>query len=57
MDKKLLDMELKIRKTFNNTMEQHVEAVKAIEEEIVEFNSCKKNRGILWWHWSLVSKN
>ena len=53
----MLDMELKIRKTFNNTMEQHVEAVKAIEEEIVEFNSCKKNRGIFWWHWSLVFKS
>ena len=35
VDKKLLDMELKIRKTFNDTMEQHVEVVKAIKEEMV----------------------
>ena len=35
MDKKLLDMKLKIRKTFNDTMEQHVEVVKAIKEEMV----------------------
>ena len=35
VDKKLLDMELKICKTFNDTMEQHVEVVKAIKEEMV----------------------
>ena len=35
VDKKLLDMELKIYKTFNDTMEQHVEVVKAIKEEMV----------------------
>ena len=35
MDKKLLDMELKIHKAFNDTMEQHLEVVKAINEEIV----------------------
>ena len=35
VDKKLLDMGLKICKTFNETMEQHVEVVKAIKEEMV----------------------
>ena len=35
VDKKLLDMELKICKTFNDNMEQHVEVVKAIKEEMV----------------------
>ena len=35
MDKKLLDMELKICKTLNDTMEQHVEVVAVIKEEMV----------------------
>ena len=35
VDKKLLDMELKICKTLNDTMEKHVEAIKAIKEEMV----------------------
>ena len=45
MDKKLLDMELKICKTFNDTMEQHVEVVKAIEEEIVVVRQLQENQG------------
>ena len=35
VDKKLLDVELKICNTFNDTMEQHVKVVKAIKEEMV----------------------
>ena len=57
VDKKLLDMELKICKTFNDTMEQHVEVVKAIKEEMVAIWQLQEKQGIFWWHWSLVFKS
>ena len=45
MDKKLLDMELKICKTFNDTMEQDVEVVKAIKEEMVVVRQLQEKQG------------
>ena len=45
VDKKLLDMELKICKTFNDTMEQHVEVVKAIKEEMVAVRQLQEKQG------------
>ena len=38
-------MELKICKTFNDTMEQHVEAVKAIKEEMVGSSTAARKTG------------
>ena len=52
MDKKLLDMELKICKTFNDTMEQHVEVVKAIKEEMVAVRQLLEAR---FRHWGSLS--
>ena len=45
VNRKLLDMELKIRKTLNDTMEQHVEALKAIEEEMVTVRQLREKQG------------
>ena len=41
----MLDMELKIHKTLNATMEQHVEAVKAIKEEMVAVRQLQEKQG------------
>ena len=41
----MLDMELKICKTFNDTMEQHLEVVKAIKEEMVAVRQLQEKQG------------
>ena len=35
VDKKLLELQLKIHQTINDTMEQHVQGVQEIKEEMV----------------------
>ena len=41
----MLDMELKIHKTFNDTMEQYVEVVKTIEEEMGAVRQLQEKQG------------